>query len=95
MSMELMSAPMRDQEKERLEKLRAELDSDRQRFTEAAIKFGCERAVHEVTLLSPPSSKVLYMYYRQSASAFWKKDVPGNSRKCLMISPLLRCLPLS
>lgn len=58
MSMELMSAPMRDEEKERLEKLRAELDSDRQHFTEAAIKVGHERAVLEVDFLHPSVFKV-------------------------------------
>jgi len=60
MSMELMSAPMRDEEKERLENLRAELDSDRQRFTESAITFGHERAVLEVNILRPSVSRVLF-----------------------------------
>ena len=50
MSIELMSAPLRDEEKERLDNLRRELDSERQRFTEAAIKFGREKAALEVNL---------------------------------------------
>jgi hypothetical protein len=50
MSIELMSAPIRDEEKERLDSLRRELDSERQRFTEAAIKFGREKADLEVNL---------------------------------------------
>ena len=49
-SMELISAPLRDEEKERLDSLRRELDSERQRFTEAAIKFGREKADLEVKL---------------------------------------------
>ena len=43
MSIELISAPLRDEEKERLDSLRRELDSERQRFTEAAINFGREK----------------------------------------------------
>ena len=50
MSMELMSAPLRDEERERLDILRGELDSERQRFTEAAVKFGREKADLEVSL---------------------------------------------
>ena len=50
MSMELISAPVRDEEKERLDSLRRELDSERKRFTEAAIKFGREKAELEVNL---------------------------------------------
>ncbi|KAF8806893.1 hypothetical protein BYT27DRAFT_7338870 [Phlegmacium glaucopus] len=51
MSIELMSAPLRDVEKERLDSLRQELDSERQRFTEAAIKFGREKAALEAERL--------------------------------------------
>jgi hypothetical protein len=50
MSIELMSAPLRDEEKERLDSLRRELDSERQRFTEAAVKFGQEKAALEVKI---------------------------------------------
>lgn len=50
MSIELISAPLRDEEKERLDILRRELDSERQRFTEAAVKFGREKAALEVNL---------------------------------------------
>ncbi|KAG5644872.1 hypothetical protein DXG03_007513 [Asterophora parasitica] len=44
MSMELMSAPLRDAEKDRLDNIKRELDQERQKFTEAAIKLGKERA---------------------------------------------------
>ena len=50
MSIELVSAPLRDEEKERLDSLRRELDSERQRFTETAIKFGRDKADLEVNL---------------------------------------------
>ncbi|KAF9530341.1 Afadin and alpha-actinin-binding-domain-containing protein [Crepidotus variabilis] len=46
-SMELMSAPLQDDEKIRLDKLRQELDQERQKFTQAAINFGKEKAAHE------------------------------------------------
>lgn len=48
MSIELMSAPLKDEEKERLDILRKELDLERQKFTDAAIKFGKEKATLEV-----------------------------------------------
>ncbi|KAF5373288.1 hypothetical protein D9615_007377 [Tricholomella constricta] len=44
MSVELMSAPLRDAEKDRLDNIKRELDQERQKFTEAAIKLGKERA---------------------------------------------------
>ncbi|KAG5653603.1 hypothetical protein H0H81_011975 [Sphagnurus paluster] len=44
LSMELMSAPLRDSEKERLDDIKKDLDLERQKFTEAAIKLGKERA---------------------------------------------------
>ncbi|KJA23480.1 hypothetical protein HYPSUDRAFT_137499 [Hypholoma sublateritium FD-334 SS-4] len=47
MSVELMSAPLKDEEKERLDKLRNELDLERQKFTDAAIRFGKEKATLE------------------------------------------------
>ena len=49
-SIELISAPLRDEEKERLDNLRRELDLERQRFTEAAINFGREKTALEVNL---------------------------------------------
>lgn len=51
MSVELMAAPLRDEEKERLDKIKNDLDLERQRFTEAAIKLGKERAELEVKYL--------------------------------------------
>jgi hypothetical protein len=48
MSLELMTAPLRDEEKERLDKIKNDLELERQRFTEAAIKLGKDRAELEV-----------------------------------------------
>ncbi|KAJ7781898.1 Afadin and alpha-actinin-binding-domain-containing protein [Mycena maculata] len=46
-SVELMIAPLRDAEKERLEKIKKQLDLERQNFTEAALKLGQEKAALE------------------------------------------------
>ncbi|KAF6750793.1 hypothetical protein DFP72DRAFT_504904 [Ephemerocybe angulata] len=46
-SVELVDSPLRDEEKERLERLREGLDQERQKFTEAAAKFGRDKAALE------------------------------------------------
>ncbi|KAJ3506379.1 hypothetical protein NLJ89_g6903 [Agrocybe chaxingu] len=51
MSVELLSAPLRDEERERLIVLRRELDAERLKFTEAAVKFGKEKASLEAERL--------------------------------------------
>ena len=43
-----MSGPLSDEEKERLDNVRRELDLERQRFTGAAVKSGQEKASLEV-----------------------------------------------
>lgn len=48
MSVELMTAPLRDEEKGRLDEIKNDLDLERQNFTEAALKLGKERAELEV-----------------------------------------------
>lgn len=47
-SVELSTTPLRDEEQERLDNLRKELDMERQKFTNAAIKFGKQKATLEV-----------------------------------------------
>lgn len=47
-SVELEDSPLRDEERERLERLREGLDQERQKFTEAAAKFGRDKAALEV-----------------------------------------------
>lgn len=48
MSMELMTTSMADAERERLEKIRQELDTEREKFTQAAVQLGKERTALEV-----------------------------------------------
>jgi len=50
MSMELMTTSMADAERERLEKIRQELDNEREKFTQAAVQLGRERTALEVGL---------------------------------------------
>lgn len=51
-SVELMTAPIRDEEKERIDIIKRDLDCERQNFTEAAIKLGKERAALEVKIFT-------------------------------------------
>ncbi|KAJ7809050.1 Afadin and alpha-actinin-binding-domain-containing protein [Mycena olivaceomarginata] len=46
-SVDLMIAPVRDAEKERLEKIKAQLELERRNFTDAALKLGQEKAALE------------------------------------------------
>jgi len=55
-SMELMTVPQRDEERDRVEKLRAELDLERQWFTEATIKLGKEKAELAVSMIIPSAT---------------------------------------
>lgn len=50
-SCELMTAPLRDEEKERLEDRARELEEERKKFTEATIRLGKERAALEAEKL--------------------------------------------
>lgn len=59
MSVELMSVPLQDDAKARLDKMRLELDQERKKFTEATIKLGREKATLEVHYISLPIIKLL------------------------------------
>lgn len=48
--MDLFITPIKDQEKERLEVTKKELDEERKKFTEAAVRLGREREKLEVRL---------------------------------------------
>jgi len=48
MSTELMTTSMADAERESLEKIRQELDNEREKFTQAAVQLGRERTALEV-----------------------------------------------
>ncbi|KAG6900024.1 hypothetical protein C0993_004081 [Termitomyces sp. T159_Od127] len=51
MSVELMTAPLRDAERERLDEVKRELDQERQKFTDAAIQLGKERSEIQAEIL--------------------------------------------
>jgi len=50
MSVDLMTAPLKDEEKDRLECIKRDLDLERKKFTEAAVRLGKEKAALEVCL---------------------------------------------
>jgi hypothetical protein len=57
MSVELMTVPARDAELQLLESLRQQMNAERERFTEAAVKLGKDRAkleVHTCIFHQPP-----------------------------------------
>lgn len=66
MSVDLMIAPARDEEKERLQNIKQQLDEERKRFTEAAIKLGKEKAVLEVKSLSQILDSYLLSFISQA-----------------------------
>lgn len=51
-----MTATARDQERDRLDLLRKQLDEERESFTQATIKLGQERVLIEVSLEEGPDS---------------------------------------
>jgi hypothetical protein len=52
MSMELMTVPAKDEERDRLDSIKKQLDDERRKFTEAAVRLGRERALLEVRVSS-------------------------------------------
>lgn len=48
--MDLLITPMKDEERERIEVTKKELDEERKKFTEAAVRLGREREKLEVRL---------------------------------------------
>lgn len=61
-SVELMSIPLRDEERERLDRLQQDLESERKKFTEAAVRFGRDKAALEVRKdLLPKSTVLIFM----------------------------------
>jgi hypothetical protein len=61
-SADSMAIPARDEERDRLQMKNRELEQDRRKLTEAAIKLGKERAVLEVRAQKPSS----FMFYSRS-----------------------------
>ncbi len=53
MSVDLITAPARDEEKQRLDARFTELEQERRKFTEAAVRLGKEKAALEVRAAIP------------------------------------------
>ena len=51
MSVDLMITPIKDEEKNRIEVTKKELEEERRKFTEAAVRLGREKATLEVLFL--------------------------------------------
>jgi hypothetical protein len=66
LSVDLITAPARDEERERLETQKHELEEERAEFTEATIRLGKERATLEVTFYFSPVNMELTMIIRPS-----------------------------
>ena len=52
MSVDLMTAPARDEEQKRIDERFKELEEERRKFTEAAVRLGREKAALEVCFSS-------------------------------------------
>lgn len=82
-SVDLMTVPARDEERQRLEARFKELDDERKKFTEAAVRLGREKAALEVRYSDLASvfllALTLIIMYRQNASSFWKRNAHGKS----------------
>lgn len=87
MSVDLMTAPARDEERQRLDTRFKELEAERRKFTEAAVRLGKEKATLEVMhteLISRPeaSAHVIYLIRRLNASSSWRRNARGKSNLC-------------
>ena len=73
------------QKEQNLRSERQELEEDRRKFSEAAVKLGKDKAALEVSLLSfcvSSQRAMLTLLYRLNASASWKRSVHGSSIVC-------------
>lgn len=66
MSVDLITAPARDEEQQRLDLRFKELEEERRQFTEAAIRLGREKAALEVGTFFVPNSLVLILFVPQA-----------------------------
>ena len=94
-SVELMTVPQRDEERERLEKLRAELDLERQRFTEAAIKLGKEKAELAVSMITLVGNNVFTSFQAERFQLIEEKRSWEVERMLADLSATPRSLILS
>jgi hypothetical protein len=90
MSMELMGILERDEVRAKLETRAKELEQERERFTQAAVKLGKEKAALEVCLESTSLySGLTSSGYRLNASGYLKRNGGGLWSRC-SLSFLLR-----
>ena len=82
MSVDLMTVPARDEERQRLDERFRELDEERKKFTEAAVRLGREKAALEVPLYVRRLVSVLliWRFYRRNGSSSLKRNDRGKSR---------------
>lgn len=80
MSVDLMTAPARDEERQRLDERFRELDEERKKFTEAAVRLGREKAALEVRLYARHSKhmSLMLMFYRRNTSNSSKRNGRGR-----------------
>jgi hypothetical protein len=84
-SVDLMLAPERDAERDRLDRIKKELDDERQKFTEAAVKLGKEKTAFEVgTIDVRLSVSCLILASRVTGSSSWKRSDHGKFNKCFL-----------
>lgn len=82
-SVDLMTSPALDEERQRLNEISEELEEDRRKFTEAALKLGKEKAALEASLcLVFGPSKKSNQLLRPKESSFWRRRGRGKSMLC-------------
>jgi len=72
-----------DTERHRLDRIRKELEDEREKFTRASVKLGKEKSTFEVGLVNFLSLTLsLIFMLRAKGSSSWKKGDHGRSSKC-------------
>jgi hypothetical protein len=80
-----MNVPAKDEERDRLDAIKNQLDGERRKFTEAAIRLGRDKAALEVRASSDRLAMTDTLY-RRSDSSFWPRRDLGKSTRCSQIS---------
>ena len=77
-----MTVPARDEERQRLDERFRELDEERKKFTEAAVRLGREKAALEVRLYAHRTVVMLLIsrLYRRNVSSSLRRNDRGRSR---------------
>lgn len=82
-----------DAERHRLDRIKKELEDEREKFTRAAVKLGKEKSTFEVGLVNFHSIALsLIFMLRAKGSGSWKKGDHGRFSKCSLstLPPVLR-----